>query len=86
MSMMSTPTAAMILLGLTGLALFHKPIGLLCKLLCRSTIGFVVLLLFNQIGKWVGITLGVNLVNAVILGLLGVPGFGLLLMLRWLLA
>lgn len=85
MSMMSTPTAAAILLGLTGLALFYKPIGFLCKLLCRSTVGFVVLLIFNQFGKLIGITLGVNLLNAVVLGLLGIPGLGLLLMLRWLL-
>ena len=30
-----------------------------------------------------GVTLGVNLVNALVVGVLGVPGFGLLLMLQW---
>ena len=30
--------------------------------------------------------LGVNLTNALVLGLLGVPGFGLLLLLNWALA
>ena len=32
-----------------------------------------------------GVGLGVNLVNALVLGLLGLPGFGLLLMLQWVL-
>ena len=39
------------------------------------------LALLNQIG----LGLGVNLVNALILGVLGVPGLGLLLMLQWVL-
>ena len=32
-----------------------------------------------------GISLGVNPINALVLGTLGIPGFGLLLMLQWLL-
>lgn len=43
------------------------------------------LALFSQVGQALGVTLGVNLVNALVLGLLGVPGFGLLLMLQWVL-
>jgi len=38
------------------------------------------------VGGLVGLHLGVNLVNALVLGVLGVPGFGLLLMLNWALA
>ena len=30
-----------------------------------------------------GLSLGVNLFNALVLGLLGIPGFGLLLMMNW---
>ncbi|MEM5781420.1 MAG: pro-sigmaK processing inhibitor BofA family protein [Lawsonibacter sp.] len=41
------------------------------------------LALLSQIGHLLGISLGVNLVNALVLGLLGIPGFGLLLMLQW---
>ena len=43
------------------------------------------LALFSQVGQFIGVSLGVNLVNALILGVLGVPGFGLLLMLQWVL-
>ena len=40
----------------------------------------------SGVGGLVGLHLGVNLVNALVLGVLGVPGFGLLLMLNWALA
>ena len=46
-----------------------------------SCMGLAALALLNQIG----LGLGVNLVNALILGVLGVPGLGLLLMLQWVL-
>ena len=51
----------------------------------RSSVGLAALALFSQIGQFIGVHLGVNLVNALVLGLLGLPGFGLLLMLQWVL-
>ena len=42
-----------------------------------------ILALFSSIGSTIGVTLGVNLLNALVMALLGVPGFGLLLMVRW---
>ena len=56
-----------------------SPWGALALLLLAA------LALFSQVGQALGVTLGVNLVNALVLGLLGVPGFGLLLMLQWVL-
>ena len=47
--------------------------------------GLAVLALFSQVGHLIGVSLGVNLVNALVLGLLGIPGFGLLLLLQWVL-
>jgi inhibitor of the pro-sigma K processing machinery len=38
----------------------------------------------RRVGGLLGVTLGVNWINALILGLLGIPGLGLLLMFRWL--
>lgn len=67
------------------LLVFHRPLALLLRLLLRSSLGLAVLALFAQISPIAGITLGVNIVNALVLGLLGVPGFGLLLMLQWVL-
>ena len=79
------PWLAVALLGLSILALLHRPLGRLLRLAARSAVGLAVLALFSQVGQFIGVSLGVNLVNALILGVLGVPGFGLLLMLQWVL-
>ena len=68
---------------LAALALFHRPLGCLLRLAVRSSVGLAVLALFSSVGHYIGVNLGVNLVNALVLGVLGVPGFGLLLMLQW---
>ncbi len=49
----------------------------------RTGLGMGALALFSGVGEAIGVHLGVNLVNGLLLGLLGVPGFGLLLMLHW---
>ena len=67
------------------LLVFRRGIARLLRLALRSSLGLAALALFSQIGGLVGVTLGVNLVNALVLGVLGVPGFGLLLMLQWVL-
>lgn len=79
------PWLAVALLALSILALLHHPLGRLLRLAARSAVGLAVLALFSQVGQFIGVSLGVNLVNALILGVLGVPGFGLLLMLQWVL-
>ena len=78
--------AAWALAGLllcAALFLLRWPLAQFLRLLLRSSVGLAVLALFSQLGQFLGISLGVNLVNALVLGLLGVPGFGLLLMLQW---
>ena len=79
------PWLAVALLALSILALLHRPLGRLLRLAARSAVGLAVLALFSQVGQFIGVSLGVNLVNALIFGVLGVPGFGLLLMLQWVL-
>ena len=75
--------------GLTGLLLcaalllLRRPLAWLIRLALRSSVGLAALALLAPLGSAAGISLGVNLVNALVLGLLGVPGFGLLLMLQW---
>lgn len=80
--------AAWALAGLllcAALFLLRWPLVQLVRLILRSSVGLAALALFAQVGQLLGISLGVNLVNALVLGLLGVPGFGLLLMLQWVL-
>ncbi len=81
----SIPWLAVALLALSVLALLHRPLGRLIRLAARSAVGLAVLALFGPVGQLIGVSLGVNLVNALVLGVLGVPGFGLLLMLQWVL-
>ncbi|MCD8144534.1 MAG: pro-sigmaK processing inhibitor BofA family protein [Oscillospiraceae bacterium] len=66
------------------LLMFRRPLGALVHLLVRTALGVGALALIVPVGKLLGIQLGVNLVNALVLGALGVPGFGLLMMLNWL--
>ena len=63
--------------------LLRRPLGRLLRLAARSSVGLAVLALFSQVSPLIGVSLGVNPVNALVLGVLGAPGFGLLLMLQW---
>lgn len=66
-----------------ALALLKRPLSAFCRLVGRTGVGLAFLTVFAPIGQAIGASLGVNLFNAMILGVLGAPGFGLLLMLRW---
>ena len=81
----AVPWMAAGLLLFCVLLILRRPIGALLRLLLRSSAALALLALFQQIGGALGIALGVNWVNALVLGALGLPGFGLLLMLQWLL-
>ncbi len=66
-----------------ALAALRKPLRSLGRLAARTGAGLGVLLLMSNVGGLVGVHLGVNLVNALVMGVLGAPGFGLLLLLNW---
>ena len=68
------------------LALLGRPLKHLLRLCLRTGVGLAALAAFSPVGGLIGVSLGVNLANALVMGLLGVPGFGLLLMLHWALA
>jgi len=53
------------------------------KLLIRCAIGFAALFVFNAAGGGFGLSVGLNAVNAGVVGVLGVPGFALLLVLQY---
>ncbi len=72
-----------VLLGLLLLLLFHRPLKALLKLALRSGIGLALLAGWSATGILPALALGVNWFNALVLGLLGGPGLGLLLLLRW---
>ena len=62
--------------------LFRKPIRWILKLLLNTVIGFAALFLLNFFGS--GITLGLNWINALVIGVAGFPGLVLLLLIKYL--
>lgn len=75
-----TAAGAVVLLALL---LLRRPLRGVLRLLGRTAAGLAGLFAFSQVGGLIGVTLGVNLLNALVLALLGAPGFGLLLMVNW---
>ena len=65
--------------------LFRKPIKTILKLLIHIVSGFILLFVFNYLGGFIGLSLGINWVTAVIAGVLGVPGVILLLVIKYIL-
>lgn len=74
---------ALALGGLVLLAVLRRPLRLVGRVLVRWGVGLAVLWGLQGIGPGMGVYLGFNAFNALILGLLGVPGFGLLLLTQW---
>lgn len=81
-----------ILVGLLGLFLlvallrvFRTPLKIALKLLFNTLLGFLALWLVNLTASYTGISLGVNLWNSLTIGILGLPGFVLLLLAQWVL-
>ena len=77
-----TETLALALLAL--LRVFSSPVRLVMKVLANTLLGFGALLLLNVAAPLTGLSLGVNVLNALVIGVLGVPGLGLLLLTQWL--
>lgn len=67
------------------LRVFKAPLRLALKLLVNTLLGFLALYLTGLTAPLTGITLGLNLWNALIVGILGLPGFVLLLLVQWIL-
>ena len=65
--------------------LLRAPLRMAARLFFNTLLGFVALALVRSTAVYTGITLGLNLFNAALIGLLGVPGFVLLLLAQWVL-
>ena len=63
--------------------IFAAPIKLAAKLLIHAVIGFAALFAINFLGAAVGIAVEFTWLNALIAGLLGVPGVILLIVLQF---
>lgn len=75
--------AAFLLLAL--IRLFRTPLKVALKLLVNTLLGFFALWTVNLTAGFTGVMLGLNLMNALVIGILGLPGFVLLLLTQWVL-
>lgn len=62
--------------------LFVKPLKFLGRLILNSLLGALFLIVFNYFGQLTGVYIGVNELTALIIGLLGIPGFVAVLVLK----
>ncbi len=81
-----TEKVLLVLLGvfalLALLKLFAAPLKLTGKMLVNTLLGFPLLGLLNVLGVLARLSLGLNLFNALVIAILGVPGLALLILLR----
>lgn len=75
--------AAIAVAALIILRIFTLPVRWIFKLLLNTLTGFLGLLAVNWLGSYIGVSVGINIVNALIVGTFGLPGLVLLLLLRW---
>ena len=69
------------LIGLL-IKILKGPMNLALKVFLHAIMGFVTLFIFNFIGAWVGLGIPLTWINAIVTGVLGVPGVVLLLILQ----
>ncbi|MBR3756591.1 MAG: pro-sigmaK processing inhibitor BofA family protein [Firmicutes bacterium] len=69
----------LILLFLLGKALL-MPLKIILKMAMNSLLGGLILVIINAFGSVVGLMIPLNLINAVTVGVLGVPGVVMLLL------
>ena len=85
---LSQKIIAAILAGFFLVALirvFSSPFRLALKLLLNTLLGFLALGAVRLTAGLTGIALGLNLWNALVIAVLGLPGFVLLLLVQWVL-
>ena len=81
-----TPALTLLLavaLTIPALVTFRRPLGKLLRLAGKTGVCVGLLSLLKHVGAAFGVALGVNLPNALVLALLGLPGAGLLCLLHW---
>jgi len=73
-------------LAVVMLRLYRKPFKWVLRAAVNSTVGLICLIAYDFIGSPLGLgMIGVSLQNALVVGLLGAPGFAMLAAFPWVL-
>ena len=75
----------LLFLLVAAVRLFSAPLKLAVRVLLNAALGFGAMWLLNLTTAYTGLSLGLNLFNGLVVGILGVPGFVLLVLVRWIL-
>ena len=65
--------------------LFKSPLKLILRIGINAVLGFAAVWVLNLTSNVTGLSLGLNWFNTAVIGILGVPGFFLLLLVKWVL-
>ena len=83
--MSTASTIVVIVVAVIFLGFFIKLLKTPIKLLLHAVGGFVMLFLVNFFGSYLGISLEMSWLNAIVSGVLGVPGVVILLLFKYIL-
>ena len=61
---------------------FVLPIRIAIKLIINSCLGMLLIFIINLIGNSFSFHIGMNILNAIVVGILGIPGAALLVILK----
>ena len=74
---------ALLFVVLIAFKLFSTPMRLVLKVGMNTALGFLALIALDLFSPLLGLHIGVNLINALIVGILGLPGLALLVLMQW---
>ena len=77
------PLGCIIFLFIIG-KIFVLPIKFILKLIGNSIIGGILIFIVNLVGSLFGFHIGLNIITAIVTGILGIPGVVLLCFLKFL--
>lgn len=66
--------------------IFFRPFKLLLTALLHVILGGAVIILYNLAGSFWGLTVGLNIASALLVGIMGLPGLAMLIALQYILS
>ena len=75
----------LLFLAVAVFRLFKTPVKLALRTVVNTALGFGTLWAVNLTTAYTGLSLGLNFFNAITIAVLGLPGLGLLLLVKWVL-
>lgn len=73
------------LLGSSLIKIFKVPMRIILTIFINSILGFIALFIINTLGASYSFQIGVNPINALTIGVLGIPGLIMLIFLNYIL-